>query len=147
LSFSESLSDDETHERIKKLGGVGLGTTTKKELALMVSQETGCKKNLASDMVETVFEAMRESLMKAQRIEIRGFGVFQVKETRPKPAARNPRTGQVIYVPARRKTHFRPGKLLKEELHRPTPVEHADRAAHNDRPYGPSDTTGLGDPS
>ncbi len=98
-----------------------MGTTTKKELALMVSQETGCKKNLASDMVDTVFEAMRESLMKAQRIEIRGFGVFQVKETRPKPAARNPRTGQVIYVPARRKTHFRPGKLLKEELHRPTP--------------------------
>lgn len=97
-----------------------MGTTTKKELALMVSQETGCKKNLASDMVDTVFEAMRESLMQAQRIEIRGFGVFQVKETRPKPAARNPRTGQVIYVPARRKTHFRPGKLLKEELHRPT---------------------------
>tara|TARA_Y100000588_G_scaffold55716_1_gene53246 strand:+ start:22446 stop:22817 length:372 start_codon:yes stop_codon:yes gene_type:complete len=96
-----------------------LGTTTKKELALLVSEETGCKKNLASEMVDTVFEAMRESLMKAERIEIRGFGVFQVKETRPKPAARNPRTGQVIYVPARRKTHFRPGKLLKEELHRP----------------------------
>ncbi|HAA73786.1 TPA: DNA-binding protein [Candidatus Latescibacteria bacterium] len=91
----------------------------------MVSQETGCKKNLASDMVDTVFEAMRESLMNAQRIEIRGFGVFQVKETRPKPAARNPRTGQVIYVPARRKTHFRPGKLLKEELHRPPPPPEA----------------------
>ena len=96
-----------------------MGTTTKKELALLVSEETGCKKNLASEMVDTVFEAMRESLMKAERIEIRGFGVFQVKETRPKPAARNPRTGQVIYVPARKKTHFRPGKLLKEELHRP----------------------------
>jgi nucleoid DNA-binding protein len=93
-------------------------TTTKKELALKVSHETGCKKNLASRMVDTVFEAMRDSLMKADRIEIRGFGVFQVKETRPKPAARNPRTGQVIYVPARRKTHFRPGKLLREELHR-----------------------------
>ena len=96
-----------------------MGTTTKKELALRVSEDTGCKKNLASEMVDTVFEAMRDSLMKAERIEIRGFGVFQVKETRPKPAARNPRTGQVIYVPARRKTHFRPGKLIKEELHRP----------------------------
>jgi len=94
-------------------------TTTKKELALRVSQETGCKKNLASQMVDTVFEAMRDSLVNADRIEIRGFGVFQVKETRPKPAARNPRTGQIIYVPARRKTHFRPGKLLKEELHKP----------------------------
>jgi len=100
-----------------------LATTTKKELALKVSLETGCKKNLASKMVDTVFEAMRISLIEGNRIEIRGFGVFQVKETRPKPAARNPRTGQIIYVPARRKTHFRPGKLLKEELHRPTQPE------------------------
>ena len=114
-----------------------MGTTTKKELALRVSQDTGCKKNLASDMVDMVFEAMRESLVKAQRIEIRGFGVFQVKETRPKPAARNPRTGQVIYVPARRKTHFRPGKLLKEELHRPTPLPGAADSAENEQPtYG-----------
>jgi nucleoid DNA-binding protein len=96
-----------------------LATTTKKDLALRVSQDTDCKKNLASKMVDTVFEAMRESLINGNRIEIRGFGVFQVKETRPKPAARNPRTGQIIYVPARRKTHFRPGKLLKEELHKP----------------------------
>ena len=100
-----------------------MATTTKKELALKVSRETGCKKNLASKMVDTVFEAMRISLIEGNRIEIRGFGVFQVKETRPKPAARNPRTGQIIYVPARRKTHFRPGKLLKEELHRPTQPE------------------------
>lgn len=70
-------------------------------------------------MVDTVFEAMCDSLIDGRRIEIRGFGVFQVKKTRPKPAARNPRTGQIIYVPARRKTHFRPGKLLKEELHKP----------------------------
>ena len=97
-----------------------MATTTKKELALKVSQETGCKRNLASKMVDVVFEAMRESLIDGRRIEIRGFGVFQVKETRPKPAARNPRTSQIIHVPARRKTHFRPGKLLKEELHKPT---------------------------
>ena len=96
-----------------------MATTTKKDLAVRVSRETGCKKNMASLMVDTVFEAMRESLIDGCRIEIRGFGVFQVKNTRPKPAARNPRTGQIIYVPARRKTHFRPGKLLKEELHKP----------------------------
>ena len=100
-----------------------MATTTKKDLALTVSRETGCKKNLASSMVDTVFEAMRQSLAQGCRIEIRGFGVFQVKETRPKPAARNPRTGQIIYVPARRKTHFRPGKLLKEELHKPIAQE------------------------
>ena len=101
-----------------------MATTTKKELALKVSLETGCKKNLASKMVDTVFEAMRISLIEGNRIEIRGFGVLEVKDTKPKPAARNPRTGEVVYVPARRKTHFKPGKQLKEALHnvRPQPV-------------------------
>ena len=94
-------------------------TTTKKDLALEVAEETGCKKSLASKMVDSVFNAMRKSLISGDRIEIRGFGVFQVKDTKPKPAARNPRTGDVIYVPERRKTHFKPGKLLKEALHKP----------------------------
>ena len=92
-------------------------TITKKDLALLVSRSTGCKKNLAAKMVDSLFVAMRDSLIQGNRIEIRGFGVFQVKDTRPKPAARNPRTGEIIYVPARRKTHFKPGRLLKEALH------------------------------
>ena len=75
------------------------------------------KKNLAAQLVDSLFTAMRDSLIECNRIEIRGFGVFQVKDTRPKPAARNPRTGEIIYVPARRKTHFKPGRLLKEALH------------------------------
>jgi integration host factor subunit beta len=94
-------------------------TTTKKDLAMQVAKETGCKKSLASKMVDSIFIAMRNSLINGDRIEIRGFGVFQVKNTKPKPAARNPRTGEIIYVPARRKTHFKPGKLLKDELHKP----------------------------
>ena len=94
-------------------------TTTKKGLAADVARETGCKKSLASKMVDSVFNSMRISLIKGDRIEIRGFGVFQVKDTKPKPAARNPRTGDIIFVPARRKTHFKPGKLLKEALHKP----------------------------
>ena len=94
-------------------------TTTKKDLALEVAKNTGCKKSLSSKMVDSIFKAMRESLINGDRIEIRGFGVFQVKDTKPKPAARNPRTGEIIYVPARRKTHFKPGKLLKEALHKP----------------------------
>lgn len=94
-------------------------TTTKKDLAAEISRETGCNKNIAAQMVDSLFAAMRRSLINGDRIEIRGFGVFQVKDTRPKPAARNPRTGDVIFVPGRRKTHFKPGKLLKEALHLP----------------------------
>ena len=94
-------------------------TTTKKDLALAVAEDTHIKKSVATQIVDKLFKAMRQSLIEGNRIEIRGFGVFEVKDTKPKPAARNPRTGQIIYVPARRKTHFKPGKLLKEELHRP----------------------------
>lgn len=95
-------------------------TTTKKDLAADVARDVPfCKKSMAAKMVDSVFNSMRKSLIDGNRIEIRGFGVFQVKDTKPKPAARNPRTGEIIYVPARRKTHFKPGKLLKEELHKP----------------------------
>jgi integration host factor subunit beta len=94
-------------------------TITKRDLALEVSEVTGFKKNMSAKMVDILFAAMRDTLIAGNRIEIRGFGVFEVKDTKPKPAARNPRTGEIIYVPARRKTHFKPGKLLKKELHKP----------------------------
>ena len=94
-------------------------TITKKDFVIEVAKNTGCSKNLASEMVNSFFSAMRKSLINGDRIEIRGFGVFQVKDTKAKPAARNPRTGEIVYVPARRKTHFKPGILLKEALHKP----------------------------
>ena len=94
-------------------------TVTKRDLAHSVAEHTGCRKIMAMKMVDILFESMRETLSQGNRIEIRGFGVFQVKDTKPKPAARNPRTGEIIHVPARRKTHFKPGLLLKEALHMP----------------------------
>ncbi len=94
-------------------------TTTKRDLAKTVAKDIGCGQSLAAQMVDSIFVAMREALIKGDRIETRGFGVFEVRNTKPKPTARNPRTGEIIQVPARRKTHFKPGKLLKEELRRP----------------------------
>ncbi len=104
-----------------------MATITKKDLARSVADTLGCKNNLTLQMVDSLFEAMRETLIEGNRIEIRGFGVLEVKDTKPKPAARNPRTGEVVYVPARRKTHFKPGKQLKEALHDTGSV--ADQAA------------------
>lgn len=94
-----------------------MATITKKDLARAVADSIGCKNNQTLDMVDSLFEAMRDALIEGNRIEIRGFGVLEVKNTKPKPAARNPRTGEIVYVPARRKTHFKPGKQLKEALH------------------------------
>ena len=91
-------------------------TITKKTLAQAVAEATGTTKLTALHMVDSLFETMREMLSDGQRIEIRGFGAFSIKATKPKPAARNPKTGEIVYVPARRKTHFRPGKVLKEAM-------------------------------
>jgi integration host factor subunit beta len=75
-----------------------------------------------SRTVDMVFTVLREIMSEADpeaRIEIRDFGVFEVKKTKAKPKARNPKTNEEIYVPPRRKTHFKPGKLLKTSLKRP----------------------------
>jgi len=93
-------------------------TITKKDLAQAVAESTGTTRLLAHAMIDSVFETMRQHLIEGNRIEIRGFGVLETKATKPKPAARNPRTGEIVYVPARRKTHFKPGKALKEALHK-----------------------------
>lgn len=101
-------------------------TVTKKEVAKRVAKMMGQKIYITEDFVNAVFQALREILSEADpeiRIEIRDFGVFEVKETKPKPKARNPRTGEIIYVPARRKTHFKPGKLLKDILKEPLEKE------------------------
>ena len=94
-----------------------MDTITKKDLAQAITEATGTTNHLALKMVDSLFNAMREQLIEGNRIEIRGFGALETKDTKPKPAARNPRTGEIVYVPARRKTHFRPGKVLKEALH------------------------------
>ena len=93
-------------------------TITKRDLAQAIAESTGTKQTTALEAVDCLFEAMREQLIEGNRIEIRGFGAFTVKDTKAKPAARNPKTGEMIYVPARRKTHFKPGRVLKEALHK-----------------------------
>ncbi|MCB0280828.1 MAG: HU family DNA-binding protein [Calditrichaeota bacterium] len=97
-------------------------TVTKKDVSKRVAIMLGEKIYTTEKFVDSVFHAMREILCETDeeiRIEIRDFGVFEVKNTRPKPKARNPRTGDIIYVPARRKTHFKAGKILKEYLKKP----------------------------
>ncbi|MEK7727038.1 MAG: HU family DNA-binding protein [candidate division KSB1 bacterium] len=97
-------------------------TITKKDVAKRTAKIIGEKIYLTERIVDGVFTALREFMEEANpeiRIEVRDFGVFEVKTTKAKPKARNPKTGEIIYVPARRKTHFKAGKLLKEVLKQP----------------------------
>ncbi len=85
---------------------------------------TGETRVVCSVWVDRLFTVLRETMMSADpelRIEIRDFGVFEVKKTKSKPKARNPRSGEIIFVPSRRKTHFKPSKLLKGFLSSPLP--------------------------
>lgn len=64
-------------------------------------------------VVNTIFDSMTEALKAGQRIEIRGFGSFQVK-VREAREGRNPKTGEEVYIPAKRTPFFKVGKELKE---------------------------------
>ena len=110
-------------------------TYTKKDITRRVSKANRQKMRTAAKWVDDVFTAVREIMMSADpdlRIEIRDFGVIEVKSTKSKPKARNPKSGEIIFVPSRRKTHFKPGKLLKGFLSQPLVIGEAamDESSH-----------------
>ena len=77
-----------------------------------VVNKTGITKTKAELAVETVFESMRRSLAKGDRIELRGFGVFNVRP-RKTGIGRNPRTGAEVSIPPGKAVRFKPGKELQ----------------------------------
>jgi len=77
-----------------------------------VVNRTGITKTKAEMAVETVFEAMKKALEQGDRIELRGFGVFNVKP-RKTGVGRNPRTGEEVAIPPGKAVRFKPGKELQ----------------------------------
>ncbi len=76
-----------------------------------VVERTGITKTKAEVAVETVFESMKKALARGDRIELRGFGVFNVK-ARKTGIGRNPRTGAEVTIPPGKSVRFKPGKEL-----------------------------------
>ena len=102
-------------------------TFTKKDIVKLTAKKMNVNMHEIEEVVNGVFTSLREILTQDERelrIEIRNFGVFEVKQTKAKPKARNPRTNEVVFVPPRRKTHFKPGVLIKDALKKP--VENLD---------------------
>ena len=77
-----------------------------------VSKIADITKVKAEVAVDAVFDAMRVSMQRGDRIELRGFGVFQVKP-RKRGIGRNPRTGKEVRIPPGRTIRFKPGKDLQ----------------------------------
>ena len=66
------------------------------------------------DIIDTFCESIEKSLKDGKKIELRGFGSFFVKKIKEKYSARNPKTGEIIYVPEKNKVRFRASKKLKD---------------------------------
>ena len=84
----------------------------KVDIVNQVSTNASITKVKAEIAVDAVFEAMRVSMERGERIELRGFGVFQVKP-RKRGIGRNPRTGKEVRIPPGRTIRFKPGKDLR----------------------------------
>jgi integration host factor subunit beta len=88
-------------------------TMTKAELVEDVARAAELTKKDAERLVEIVFESIIETLNHGEKIELRGFGSFRVRE-RGARRGRNPKTGDPVDIPAKRVPYFKPGKELKE---------------------------------
>lgn len=89
---------------------------TKSVLIEKVSEKAeGLTRKQTEIVIETVFDSIKEALIKGEKVEIRGFGNFRLKNRRPRKA-RNPKTGEKIEVPGKRVLHFKTGKALKEAM-------------------------------
>jgi integration host factor subunit beta len=86
---------------------------TKAELVEDVAEAAELTKKDAERLVEIVFESIIETLNQGEKIELRGFGSFRVRE-RGARHGRNPKTGDPVSIPAKRVPYFKPGKELKE---------------------------------
>jgi DNA-binding protein HU-beta/integration host factor subunit beta len=102
---------------------------TKKEIVKQISERIGLTQLKTKDIVQQTFDAIVDTLIEVGRIELRNFGVFEVK-LRKARKARNPRTGERVDVEPKKVVTFKPGKEMEERVrqyaHVPGPQEEAE---------------------
>lgn len=87
----------------------------KAELVSEVAAKTKLTKKDVSEAVDAVFEAIQEDLVKGEKVQLIGFGTFEVRD-RAARKGRNPQTGAEIEIPASKVPAFKPGKALKDAV-------------------------------
>jgi integration host factor subunit beta len=93
---------------------------TKKEIVKKISEDIGLTQLKTKDIVQRTLDAIIQTLVLKGRIELRNFGVFEVKRRAPRKA-RNPRTGDKVYVPSKNVVTFKPGKEMEELVRKMNP--------------------------
>ena len=100
---------------------------TKKEIVKQISDRIGLTQLKTKEIVQLTFDAIVDTLLEDKRIELRNFGVFEVK-LRKARKARNPRTGEKVDVPPKNVVTFKPGKEMEERVRRLTEAMNAKKA-------------------
>jgi len=94
---------------------------TKAELVEEVSRVSDLTKKHSEVIVDTVFQSIIDALQRGEKIELRGFGSFRLRQREPRKG-RNPKTGDRVDVPPKKVPYFKPGKELKDLLNREAPL-------------------------
>ena len=93
-----------------------MATLTKREIVLNISNETGLVQHEVFDVVQKTLDQIIEALAKGDNNELRNFGVFEVKLTKPR-VGRNPNVpGSKFVIPARATVKFKSGKIMKQRV-------------------------------
>lgn len=106
-----------SEEALSKAINDNIKTLTKAELIESIYEKIGFSKKEASDIVELIFETLKLTLEKGEKVKISGFGNFVVRQKRPR-IGRNPQTGQEIEISSRRVLTFKPSQVLKSALNK-----------------------------
>lgn len=108
MFFQELVKTSNTHEL-----GEEVSMMNKTDLINQVAEATNLTKKDAARAVDAVFESITEALRTGEKVQLIGFGNFEVRE-RAARKGRNPQTGAEIYISASKVPAFKPGKALKE---------------------------------
>jgi integration host factor subunit beta len=107
---------------------------TKKEIVKQISERIGLTQLKTKEIVQQTFDAIVDTLIEVGRIELRNFGVFEVKMRKARKA-RNPRTGERVDVEPKKVVTFKPGKEMEERVR---------KFARIPEPQGKEETVVLG---
>lgn len=88
---------------------------TKKDIVLKITDLTGIKQVDVKNVVQKTFDVIVDSLVLNEKVELRNFGVFKIKERKAR-LGRNPRTGESVPVPPRKVVIFKPGLEMKHKI-------------------------------
>ena len=90
-------------------------TMTKADLVEIVADSVDVPRKKADELVQIVLESIVAALHRHEKVELRGFGSFRIRQ-RGERTGRNPKTGEQVHVPPKKIPYFKPGKYLREEL-------------------------------